>query len=66
MIKEFTQLNEGVVTGKSVLVPTDAKTLTDVEKEKALPAVILIKEKCNGVIKVDNVWMVVNKKIYLS
>ena len=51
MIKEFTQLNEGAVPGKPVVVPTDARTLTDVEKEKALPAVNLIKEKWNGVIE---------------
>ena len=51
MIKEFTQLNEGAVPGKPVVVPTDANTLTDIEKEKALPAVNLIKKKWNGVIK---------------
>ena len=45
MIKEFTQLNEGAVPGKPVVVPTDANTLTDIEKEKALPAVNLIKKE---------------------
>ena len=45
MIKEFTQLDEGAVPGKSIVVPTDANTLTDIEKKKALPAVNLIKEK---------------------
>ena len=45
MIKEFSQLNEGAVPGKPVVVPTDARTLTVMEKQKALPAVNLIKEK---------------------
>ena len=51
MIKKFTQLNEGAVPGKPVVIPTDVSTLTDVEKQKALPTVNLIKEKWNGVIK---------------
>ena len=51
MIKEFTQLNEGAVPGKPVVVPTDVRTLTAMEKKKALPAVNLIKEKWNGEIK---------------
>ena len=51
MIKEFTQLNEGAVPGKPVVEPTDASTLTDTEKKKALRAVNLIKEKWNGDIK---------------
>ena len=51
MVKEFTQLNEGAVPGKPVVVPTDASTLTDTEKKKALRAVNLIKEKWNGDIK---------------
>ena len=51
MIKEFTQLNEGAVPGKPVVVPTDASTLTDLEKRKVLPAVNLIKEKYDGVLK---------------
>ena len=33
MIKKFTQLNEGAVPGKPVVIPTDASTLTDVEKK---------------------------------
>ena len=37
MIKEFTQLNEGAVPGKPVVIPTDASTLTEVEKQKAPP-----------------------------
>ena len=51
MIKESTQLNEGAVPGKPVVIPTDANTLTDLEKRKALPAVNLIKEKYGGVLK---------------
>ena len=51
MVKEFTQLNEGAVPGKPVVVPIDATTLTDSEKKKALPAVNSIKEKWNGEIK---------------
>ena len=34
-----------------MVILTDASTLTEVEKQKALPAVNLIKEKWNGVIK---------------
>ena len=51
MIKEFTQLNEGAVPGKPVVVPTDSNSLTALEKSKALRAVNLIKEKWNGDIK---------------
>ena len=48
MIKEFTQLNEGAVPGKPVVIPTNAKSLTPLEKNKALRAVNLIKEKRSG------------------
>ena len=51
MIKEFTQLNEGAVPGKPVVIPTDSSSLTATEKRKALRAVNLIKEKWNGDIK---------------
>ena len=51
MIKKITQLNEGAVPGKPVVVPTDANSLTDAEKRKALRAVNFIKEKWNGDIK---------------
>ena len=34
-----------------MVIPTDASTLAEVEKQKALPAVNLIEEKWNGVIK---------------
>ena len=37
--------------GKPVIVPIDAKMLTTVEKEQALEAVNLIKEKRNGDLK---------------
>ena len=33
MIKEFTQLNEGTVPGKPVVIPTKAKSLTPLEKK---------------------------------
>ena len=36
MIKEFTQLNEGAVPGKPVVVPTDSNSLTVTEKRKSL------------------------------
>ena len=51
MIKEFTQLNEGAVPGKPVVRPINANTLTLLEKKKAMPAVNLIKEKHDGVLK---------------
>ena len=35
MIKEFTQLNEGAVPGKPVVVPTDSHTLTNAERLNA-------------------------------
>ena len=50
MIKEFSQLNQGAVPGKPVVVSVDVKTLTPLGK-KALPAVNLIKEKRSGDIK---------------
>ena len=50
MIKEFTQLNEGVVPGKPVVFPMDSRTLAVIDKKKALPVVNLIK-KWNGVMK---------------
>ena len=37
--------------GKPVVVPTDAKSLTGLEKQKALPAVNSIKEKYGGDLK---------------
>ena len=51
MVKEFVQLNEGVVPRKPVTVPIIAHTLTDIERKKALPADSLIKEKRNRYIK---------------
>ena len=50
-MKEFTQLNEGAVSGKPVVIPTDATTITSLEKKKALRAVNLIKEKRSGDLK---------------
>ena len=43
MAKEFTQLNEGVVRGKHVVMPTGANSLSEIEKKKAIRAVNLIK-----------------------
>ena len=51
MINEFAQLNEGAVSGKPAVVPTDSNSLTITEKRKALRAVNIIKEKWNGDIK---------------
>ena len=34
MIKEFSQLNDGAVPGKPVVVPIDVTTITFKEKEK--------------------------------
>ena len=51
MIKEFTQLNEGAVPGNPVVRPINANTLTLSDKKKAIPAVNLIKEKHDGVLK---------------
>ena len=42
-------MNEGAVPGKPVVVPIDARTLTNIEKKKALRAVNLIRK--NGVVK---------------
>ena len=50
-IKEYTQLNEGTVPGKTVVAPVDASSLTNLKKSKALQAVNLIKEKYNRDIK---------------
>ena len=39
MIKEFTQLNEGAVSGKSAIRPIGTASLSPLEKKKAMPAV---------------------------
>ena len=49
--KEFTQLNGGAVSSNPVVIPTDATTITSLEKKKALRAVNFIKEKCSGDLK---------------
>ena len=51
MFKEFKQLDVGAMDGKPVIEPIDPKTLTTIEKEQALEAVNLIKEKRNGDLK---------------
>ena len=51
MIKEFSQLNQGSVPDKPVVIPVDVKTITPLEKAMVLPAVNLIKEKRSGDIK---------------
>ena len=48
MTKEYTQLNEGAVPGKSVMVLVNAFSLTDLDKRNARQAVNLIEEKYNG------------------
>ena len=45
LVKEFKQLNEGVIPGKTVICPVDPNTLTRDKKRKALNTVTLIKEK---------------------
>ena len=45
MVKEFRQLDEGVVPGKPVVQAVDLRSLTHEEKKRALPAVNVIKEK---------------------
>ena len=45
MIKELKQLDEGPMPGKWAVAPIDPDTLTKDEKNKALEAVNLIKEK---------------------
>ena len=51
MINEFTQLDKGAIPGKPVSVPTDASTIADEEKHKALYAVNIIKDKRSGDVK---------------
>jgi hypothetical protein len=51
MIKEFCQLDEGAFPGKPVVGPADPNHLTKLEKQAALEAVNLIKEKRDGRIK---------------
>ena len=45
MMKEFNQLDKGVIPGKPVVEPVDPNTLTTKCKNKALEAVNSIKEK---------------------
>ena len=51
VIKEFRQLVHGAFPGKKVVDGVDPKTLTEEEKQQALDAVNLIKEKRTGEIK---------------
>ena len=51
MVKEYTQLTNGAMPGKPVIAPVDSKTLSREDKERALEAVNLIKEKRCGDIK---------------
>ena len=51
VIKEFWQLVHGAFPGKKVVKGVDPKTLTEEEKQQALDAVNLIKEKRTGEIK---------------
>ena len=50
-LKEFTQYSEGVMPGKPVVIPIDAKSISKREKEEALEAVNLIKKKRCGKVK---------------
>ena len=51
MFKELKQLDVGAMDGNPVITPIDVKILTRVEKEQALEAINLIKEKRNGDLK---------------
>ena len=53
IIKEFTQLDQGAIPehNKPVVIPIDPSTLSYDDKKKALDAVNLISEKCDGTIK---------------
>ena len=51
MIKEFTQLSEGVMPGKPVVEPIDPNTLTNEDFRQAMEAVNLIKMKRSGKVK---------------
>ena len=51
MIKEFTQLSDGVMPGKPVLEPIDPKTLTNEDFRQAMEAVNLIKMKRSSKVK---------------
>ena len=51
MTKEFNQLDKGAFPGKPVVEPIDPTTLTKDEKQRAMEAVNLIKEKRCGKIK---------------
>ena len=55
MIQEFSQLNQGGVPIKPVVIPVDVKTITPLEKAMALPAVILIKVEKVGALKAGSV-----------
>ena len=50
-MKEFTQLNNVAMPGKSIVIPTNTRTTTLQEKNMALRALNLIKEKRSGHIK---------------
>ena len=45
VFKELKQLDVGAIDRKPVIAPIDVKTLTRAEKEQALEAINLIKEK---------------------
>ena len=48
LFKKLKQLNCGAMEGKLVVIPTDPNVLTSEEKNRALEAVNLIKEKRDG------------------
>ena len=51
MIKKFKKLDEGVITGKPMVVPLNPDELTDSETRQALEAMNLINKKIYGIIK---------------
>ena len=51
IVKEFKQLNDGAFPGKPVVGEVNPDTLSEKQKNQALSAVNLVKEKRNGTIK---------------
>lgn len=51
IFKEFKQLDDEEIPGKSVIIQMDANTLPVEKKHKVLKAIYLIKEKRNSILK---------------
>eukprot|EP00957_Ditylum_brightwellii_P014342 1079502-Ditylum_brightwellii.AAC.1 len=66
MLKEFKQLVKGTVPGKPVIKPIDPNSLDYEQKQQALEAVNLIKEKGDGTIKGKSCANGSNQRKYLK